>query len=314
MSVNDPIDPFNNFCNAKARFYPNGSVKLIACNINKFHLPFKKTEKSEPCNIISDGEIILNVDTGEIISPDKPVKASEPRKRSDNLRRTLSKVSDIILLNDWKYFFTGTLGDTEFDPTNAKDALKPVTKWLNNCVTRKGLQYLLIAEIQPRSKRIHWHGVLNDALPVVDSGRRLYHKKAFKLETLQRRHIDTTDLQVVYNIPSWRFGYSTAMQITENGGAFANYITKYITKENKSVFGRYYWSSKNIVRLPDEFYFDIDYDNIISPEYSHIRLPNDKYKYCDFKSVDEFEQFKNDNDPYLTLLFKEYDKHESNLE
>lgn len=191
------------------------------------------------------------------------------------------------MLNEWNYFFTGTLGDTPFDPTSAAECVKPLQTWLNHMVCRYGLKYVLVAEYQPKSGKIHFHGFINDSLKVEDSGRRLYKalgdkkSKAYDVDFFKRMKLNPDDYPIIYNIPQWKFGFTTAIKSYNGSMGCANYIRKYITKENKAIFGRYYWSSRNLVREPVMAYDDVDYDSIISKEYSIPRVKN-KFKYYTF--------------------------------
>ena len=205
------------------------------------------------------------------------------------------------MCNEWSYFFTGTLGKTKFDPTNAKEALAPLQDWLKNAVRRKGLRYILVAELQPKSKHIHFHGFINDVLEMVDSNTKLYRgcPKAIYDSTAIKRGYKVSDGHIVYNVPLWKFGFTHAIK-TYNGPQFAaRYFMKYITKENKEVFGRYYWSSRNLQRSPDMVYDTVDFDDLNLPSYS---IPNTKraVKYYtffngqgDFHFVDAPEGFEN---------------------
>lgn len=231
--------------------------------------------------------ICADPETGEVIFRPPPnfiSSVSEPKQRADNIKRACDKIYDIVALNDWEYFFTGTLGDTPFNSSEAKEVLKPVQKWLNNQSTRKGLKYILVAELQ-KSGRIHFHGFLSGNIRVKDSGTRIVkgYKKPVSLKKCQSLGIDTEGLQVVYNLPDWKYGFTTAIKTYNGSQACARYIMKYITKDSKKIFGHYYWASKkNLVREVDNWiYEDVDFDSILTSSYS-IPHTSDKYKYYTF--------------------------------
>lgn len=225
----------------------------------------------------------------------RKVKKPKSKDKSDKgkyfaVKRAMDKIYDLVALNEWTYFFTGTLGNTPFDPTSAKEALLPLQNWLKNTAKRKGLKYVLVAEYQPKSKRIHFHGFINDALEAVDSGTRLVRgiKKPVKLATLSRNGIDESTTQVVYNIPAWKFGFTTAIKAYNGSQACARYIMKYITKENQAVFGRYYWSSRNLTREPDTVYENTDWESLKLKEHT---VPNTQINlkyYTFFPGEDDF--------------------------
>lgn len=297
--------------NSKTKVYPDGTMITTYSNKPKFcMIPQKKAKKFKPDKKIMDwryidmlktnitynnGYIHTDPKTGELIyiSPfldlEKLCLTDKPqitvKTRADVVKRTRDKIYDLVALNEWSYFFTGTIGDTSFDPTSAKNALQPLQTWLKHMVQRKSLKYVLVAELQPKSGRIHFHGFINDVLDMVDSGTRIvpwYHKPV-KLETIRRKGYDPEEYadRVVYNCPQWKFGYTTAIKAYNGSQACARYIMKYITKENKAVFGRYYWSSRNLDREPTMYYEDFDYDKVYTPEYT-IPRTTDSYKYYTF--------------------------------
>lgn len=209
------------------------------------------------------------------------------KQRADNVRRAQQKLYDLVTMNEWKYFFTGTFGKVSFNPSNAKEVVKPMRIWLNHMQQRKGLKYVLVAEYQENGN-IHFHGFINDALKIVDSGTRLARgiKKPVKLSKLKRLGIDEKDTQVVYNVPDWKFGFTTAI-IPQGNGLYA-YITKYITKDNKSIFGRYYWSSRNLVREPEIEYSDVDFESIKTKTYTVPKANIDLKYYTFFPGQTDF--------------------------
>ena len=255
--------------NGKLKVYPDNTIVAVFSNLPKFKLPAssentnRRTDNSFlnwnyqtdlKTNISYDnGYIHVDDWSGEIIyiSPFLPANKQcltdgnkVISKRADNVKRAKDKIFDLVALNDWDYIFTGTLGDTFYDPTNAKAALKPLQIWLMNMVSRKGLKYVLVAELQPKSGRIHFHGFINDALKMVDSGTRIvsWASKPVKIDTIRRKGYDPAEYEdrIVYNCPQWKFGFTTAIKAHNGSQACARYITKYITKDNKAVFGRYY--------------------------------------------------------------------------
>lgn len=247
------------------------------------YLPFFKCNEKELYNFLTDEQYsdLYQITVKKKNPENRKSDSKKPKKqRADNVRRSQQKLYDLVQMNDWKYFFTGTLGNTSFDPTNAKEALQPLQSWLKNMSNRKGLKYVLVAEYQ-KNGRIHFHGFINDALEVVDSGTRLVrgHKKPVKIDNLKRLGIDEKDTQTVYNVPDWKFGFTTA--IIPQGNGLYSYITKYITKDNKAIFGRYYWSSRNLVREPEIEYSDVDFDSIITRTYT-VPKANIDLKYYTF--------------------------------
>ena len=194
-------------------------------------------------------------------------------------RNRYNKVFDIVYQNEFKYFVTLTLRESDkVDRRNPKDVMKALKIWLSNQVQRKGLQYILIPEYHPSSGAIHAHALINDCFRFEDSGRRIYHGKAWKIEDLEKYRVYTGGLKSVYNIPDWKYGFSTAIPLDGEVARVAYYITKYVTKDIKKIFGKFFWSSKNIVRDTDVHYMNVDYNAIPKKEYSPMYGLGFKYE------------------------------------
>ena len=163
------------------------------------------------------------------------------------MKRAVDKVYDLAFQNEWSYFMTITIDPEQFDRQDVKEVYKKLSAWLRNQVSRKGLKYLLIPE-QHKNGGIHAHALINDCFKLEHSGRYLYSGKAYKSETLQKKGIDINLLKPVYNVPEWKYGFSTAIPVDGNPARLACYITKYITKDCKKIFGKYYLSSRNLNR------------------------------------------------------------------
>ncbi|MGN0637206.1 MAG: hypothetical protein ACI4J0_02445 [Huintestinicola sp.] len=237
------------------------------------------------------------------------IKKKELNKRMDSVKRSRDKIYDLVMCNEWNYFFTGTLGDTAFDPTSAKAALRPLQNWLSNAVKRFGLKYILVAELQPKSKHIHFHGFINDALDVVDSGTKLYKHvpKPIKDSTALKRGLSLSDGHVVYNVPQWKFGFTTAIKSYNGSQSCAQYIMKYVTKDNKEIFGRYYWSSRNLCRSPSLYFDNVDYNSLPIPTYSIPRTNRELKYYTFFPGQTDFHFNDNDDDRPKSELFDSSD-------
>ena len=91
-------------------------------------------------------------------------------------------------------------------------------------------------------------------------------KKPIKVTTALKKKIDPLDWRTVYHIKEWKdsFGFCTAIELDNNKIRYCNYITKYITKDVKKIFGKYYWSSKNILRDTDNSYSNISRSELMS--------------------------------------------------
>lgn len=108
------------------------------------------------------------------------------------------------------------------------------------------------------------------SLPLVDSGTALYkgHKKPVSAARAKRLHL--TDGRIVYNLKNWRFGFSTAIELTGDKLYTAFYITKYITKDCSKIFGRFFWHSRNLQK-PKIIIHDLDFEKVQSADYGGFK-------------------------------------------
>lgn len=173
--------------------------------------------------------------------------------RLDNIKRAKDKINDIAMLNDFKYFVTFTFNDKIVNAKDYDRSIKVLKKWLDNMVQRNELLYLLVPELH-KSGRIHFHALMSGKLTLVDSG----HK-----DNAQR---------IIYNVANWKYGFSTAVEISGEYVAICRYITKYITKDLTKITGNYYYSGGHgIVRKPEKYYANEDYEKFEGKEYT---IPN----------------------------------------
>ena len=253
MNFNDFNDKI--IYNTKVKRYRDGSYTLTYCNRRVF---VNQEEKQEFIEFCESEETEKTEDTGkakvtEIVKKFETSKLSEAQKqkrkedRTDNMKRAVDKVYDLAFQNEWSYFMTITIDPEQFNREDTLLVCKKLSKWLGHQVERKGLKYLLIPE-QHKNGGKQAHALINDCFKLEHSGRYLYSGKAYKAETLQKKGIDINLLKPVYNVPEWKYGFSTAIPVDGNPARLACYITKYITKDCKKIFGKYYLSSRNLNR------------------------------------------------------------------
>lgn len=173
--------------------------------------------------------------------------ATFTRTAEDNLqrskRRAKRKLFDYILCNEFKYFCTLTLNGDLIDRNDYGAIMKKLKNFLDNRVRRNGLFYVGVPELH-KNGGIHFHFLTNGVINVVDSGTviRPNGGRPVKTETAIRQGFDLGDCRPVYNIPDWKLGFTTAIEIYGNREAVANYIGKYITKGDSKIGGRWYYS------------------------------------------------------------------------
>lgn len=148
-----------------------------------------------------------------------------------SLNRTKILVRDIVLCNDFDLFCTFTFDPSKVNRYNYGQCYGKISRWLHHQKDKApDLKYLVVPE-QHKDGAWHFHalianynGSLRDSKHRSGSGRR------------------------VYNITSYRSGFSTAVEI-DNREAVASYVTKYITKDFIKTFNkRRFFCSRNLQR------------------------------------------------------------------
>lgn len=224
--------------------------------------------------LYKSAKLLVNFDPFKV-----PVSRLSVEPRHDSFKRAKDKIYDYILCNEWTYFFTGTINPKKMDSSKPKECLRPLKKWLENMVARYGIAYICIFEYHKKGN-IHMHGLILEnpkkPLKVVDSGTKIYFgfKKPMKNRTARRYGLNPDCGKTVYNLTTWRFGWSTAIRVYGEPQQLAHYVTKYITKDNKKIFGKYYWHSRNLDK-PKIVYSNVDFDSVNSAEYHGFKYSND---------------------------------------
>lgn len=154
------------------------------------------------------------------------------------MRRARANLRRLALANDFRWFVTLTLDPAKIDREDAKIVAKKLGQWADNMVRRKGLKYVLVPELHKKGG-IHFHGFFNDAVSIVDSG-----------------HRDSGG-HVIYNLPEWTLGFTTAIELYGDYGSAVGYVTKYIGKGNEKPMGRWYYSGGALAQ-PSKVYADLD--------------------------------------------------------
>lgn len=131
------------------------------------------------------------------------------------------------------------------DRYDAEQVSRKVQTFLCNATQRKGFQYVLVPEYHKQKKgedrpAIHMHGLCN--LGAVQIERAL--SKAGRQRTDEHG-------RPIYNMTNWKWGFSTCVPLDENYGRTVNYVTKYITKAENKIFGKWYLCSRGLIKKPE---------------------------------------------------------------
>jgi len=166
-------------------------------------------------------------------------------ERTDSIKRAKDKAYEIAYSNDFKYFITITLDEKLISRTDTKAILKKLRPLWSNLVQRKDFKYIFIPEYHERyevdgNRAIHFHGLASGNLKMIDSG------KVFKGKP-------------IYNWSDWSYGFSTAVELDKQK-FICQYITKYITKDNEKIFGKYYFSGGKLNRTVPTVYCNTNFD------------------------------------------------------
>ena len=144
------------YYNVKIKHYKDGSKVIIGATEPVFNDTPNKPKKKPKIDkeIVERGrrfkDAIKQYRIDEMCESDKKYYRLHEQQRADEnteraCKRAKNKIFDIMMQNDWAYFFTGTF-ENELNRTDAEACLKAVQNWLRNLVNRKGLQYVMVAE------------------------------------------------------------------------------------------------------------------------------------------------------------------------
>lgn len=142
-------------------------------------------------------------------------------------RRAKTAAFDLVQCNpELNTFATLTFDPQKINRCSYDETYDKLKNWLSNHVGRKNLKYICVPEHHKDGQAIHFHLICNaDGIEMVDSG-----------------HL--RDRKPVFNIKSWHWGFSTALQIgaTETDrDRVAKYVYKYMGKQlGQRIGGRYF--------------------------------------------------------------------------
>ncbi|MFQ9136296.1 MAG: hypothetical protein ACLR4F_04265 [Ruminococcus sp.] len=208
----------------------------------------------------------------------------EPKERTQyqiehsiksSVNRTINQIYTISRANKWEYFITLTIDPKKLDNTDFNLVSEKLNIWTNNLKKRYApdLKYIIVPELHKDKSKWHFHGLFANIgkMPLTFSGKVCVGKFVYD-------YVKKPFATKIYNIPLWKYGFSTATIIRDSSKA-SSYITKYITKDLSHILQNQhrYLASQNIDK-PLERVFNIDYDEltrIYSKYLSHITYMSD---------------------------------------
>lgn len=218
----------------------------------------------------------------------------------NSIQRSKTRLSDIVLCNDFDLFVTLTLNCRACRPKctnkpctcdrstcqryNLDYAIRTVKTWYNNMTKRYGtFPRVQVMELH-KDGGIHFHALFKDY-----PGELKFHK-------------NDKDGRPVYNLKNYRKGYSTAKRIYDLAGT-SSYIRKYIMKGMPVFPGKKrFWSSQNL-RRPIIIQDDRLAQAILTDRNAEIWQPepNEHNKQSNIRSI-------------TTLMTDNHDDYEAQLE
>ena len=236
-------------CNTIIKRYPSGVARVMCADRCIFCIPGYEEalprSKLQPV-LVPNPEDEYAVTERLGVEGDGGPTAAEQARAAANLnrarRRAAAAVTDLALANDFKFFVTLTFDRQRVDRWNDREVMRVTKNWLDNMVRRAGLAYVLVPE-RHKDGAIHFHGFFNGAVEGCDSG----HK--------------TQSGQIIYNLPRWPWGFTTAIAVYGEYGAAVGYVCKYITKGGEKVGGRWYYHGGALKR-PETEYLNADWEQV----------------------------------------------------
>ena len=259
------------FHNCKIKYYADGTVKLSVGN----------------APIYKDSDFVVS-DSSSYHSPvvlreidEETYLERKYKSRKDSVRRSRDKVFDIVKMNDFDFFFTGTFSDDcGFDRYNADVVCKKVNTFMYNLVKRgKIVRYLFVPEFH-KDGAVHYHGFIKSC----DS---LCYSLAVNPRTGKaiRRGKNRS---FVFNWTDWSFGYTTLIHCYGSVDSMTKYFCKYITKSADFPMKHRYYAGGDLVRVVPTDYVDLDFDSV--PCESTV-TDFGYFKYISFVSLETFADF-----------------------
>lgn len=217
----------------RVKSFPDGSRELMACS-----KPIFRAEGWE--------------------QRDKPPRRKAGGGGGDTaraMRRARAQVRDLALCNPFTHFVTLTLDQARVDRYDMGAITRKLNAWLSNQVQRRGLKYVLVPE-RHQDGAIHFHGFFNDVLDRVDSGTMLPPGGGRPRKPRSKAQAAAWAAQggrVVWNLPGWSLGFTTALELVGEYSRAVSYVCKYIGKQGDKPGGRWYYSGGELLRPEVEF-------------------------------------------------------------
>lgn len=257
--------------NTKIKYYADGSVKLSVANA-----PIYKSSDY----VVSDNSTYHSPNVSRETDEDTYLERKY-KSRKDSVRRSKNKVFDIVKMNDFDFFFTGTISnDCGIDRYNADEVCKKVNTFMYNLVKRGKIKYYIFVPEFHKDGAVHYHGFIKSS----DSMRYSLAVNPRTRKALRRGK----NRAFVFNWLDWSFGYTTLIHCYGSVDSMSKYFCKYITKSADFPMKHRYYAGGSLVREVPTDNVDLDFDSvpcdITVTEFG-------EFKYISFISVQHFSDF-----------------------
>lgn len=162
--------------------------------------------------------------------------AEEYQRQS--ISRTKKRIYEYALCNEFDYFITLTIDRKKYNASDLVELKRIIGTWLSNYKKRHNpnLKYLIIPELHADKKHIHFHGLISGIDDITEF-------RESKNGTMR------------YNWTSWhnKFGFTSLEKIRDNE-SISKYITKYITKDLITAFGKHRYICSKGLHKPKLFF------------------------------------------------------------
>lgn len=222
-------------------------------------------------------------------SQERPYDVPPPGEAKDHerailesQRRARARVLDIALCNQFTHFFTWTLNGHLIDRYDPGIVYAKVKAFLGNAVRRKGFAYVVVPEYHKRKSTedkpaIHMHGLCSlGAVPIE------------RAHSPNGRPLNDKHGRPVYNMTTWTWGFSSCVPIDAQYERAVNYVIGYIGKADDKIWGKWYLSSRNLVKTPNIIALDpIVYEEFRDTEKLKVHEQNECEIYDGLRIVTE---------------------------
>ena len=186
-----------------------------------------------------------------------------------SVRRSRTVISDYILSNDFEMFVTFTFNPKKVNRYDLNACYLKMQSWLwrQQKKSNNEMKYIIVPE-KHKDGAIHFHAVMSNYPGLI--------KKTNVIQNNRR----------VYNLTSFRFGFSNMQYLDDDKQKVAAYVCKYITKDMITVSNRRrYWASKNLQK-PAKYYNEAD-ALFLNPDLKSLTFENHYLQMHEFEKLEK---------------------------